>query len=241
MAGGGREINAFAACCNFSVLPRRCLANASAMTVPLASGVAGMGRWLYMHGGGGLYDTRYENLVTLYGETAEEAAAAAFGGMTNVGFGPLSLVRWAWLCAQQRALRQQQQRHQHSEPYMASRCPCGGVLAIALHPYAHAAYPHLCGLATHGHGSCSTNVLHLLTYRYGGPGAFETVRGQASSSRSLDYPQEGQGVAVRSKEETFAALGAVLSAHGFAQGKVGHVGRTHCATALCLLTLGTYA
>lgn len=79
--------------------------------------------------------------------------------------------------------------------------------------------------------SCNTIVLHQLAYRYGGPGAFETVRGQASSSRSLDYPQEGQGVAVRSKEETFAALGAVLSSHGFAQGKVGCAGRTHGVTA----------
>ncbi len=76
------------------------------MTVPLASGVAGMGRWLYMHGGGGLYDTRYENLVTLYGETAQEAAAAAFGGQTNMGFGPLSLVRWALLFVQHLMLRQ---------------------------------------------------------------------------------------------------------------------------------------
>ncbi|KAG2486882.1 hypothetical protein HYH03_014476 [Edaphochlamys debaryana] len=48
-----------------------------------------------MHGGGGLYDTRYENLVVLHAETPEAAAAAATGGLSNLGFGPLSLVRYA--------------------------------------------------------------------------------------------------------------------------------------------------
>ncbi|GFR48969.1 hypothetical protein Agub_g10984, partial [Astrephomene gubernaculifera] len=55
----------------------------------------GAKRWLYMHGGGGLYDTRFENLVVLHGETPEAAAAAATAGLTNAGFGPLSLVRYA--------------------------------------------------------------------------------------------------------------------------------------------------
>ncbi|KAG2446803.1 hypothetical protein HYH02_008363 [Chlamydomonas schloesseri] len=85
----------------------KCLANASAMSIPAGRTVGGVSskagggggggasRWIYMHGGGGLYDTRYENLVVLYGESAEEAAAAATGGHSNLGFGPLSLVRYA--------------------------------------------------------------------------------------------------------------------------------------------------
>ena len=84
--------------------PPRCLANASAMSIPAGRTVGGVSakaggaaatRWIYMHGGGGLYDTRYENLVGLYGASAEEAAAAAVGGLSNGGFGPLSLVRYA--------------------------------------------------------------------------------------------------------------------------------------------------
>ncbi|KAG2435344.1 hypothetical protein HXX76_007417 [Chlamydomonas incerta] len=84
----------------------RCLANASALSIPAGRTVGGVAsskaagggatrHWIYMHGGGGLYDTRYENLVVLYGESAEAAAAAATGGLSNLGFGPLSLVRYA--------------------------------------------------------------------------------------------------------------------------------------------------
>ncbi|GLI59849.1 hypothetical protein VaNZ11_001837 [Volvox africanus] len=69
----------------------RCLANTSAVRIPLRPGVQ---RWLYLHGSGGLYDTRYENLVVLH-DMAPEAAAAGAMGSTNVGFGPLSLVRYA--------------------------------------------------------------------------------------------------------------------------------------------------
>ncbi|GIL53050.1 hypothetical protein Vafri_8742 [Volvox africanus] len=69
----------------------RCLANTSAVRIPLRLGAQ---RWLYLHGSGGLYDTRYENLVVLH-DMAPEAAAAAAMGSSNVGFGPLSLVRYA--------------------------------------------------------------------------------------------------------------------------------------------------